>query len=45
MIDKEAGKVYFATDKGIVAYNSNVAPFGDVLEAVYAYPNPALKNH
>ena len=44
-VDKEAGKVYFATDKGIVAYNSNVAPFGDVLEAVYAYPNPALKNH
>ena len=43
--DKEAGKVYFATDKGIVAYNSNVVPFGDVLEAVYAYPNPALKNH
>ena len=43
--DNAAGKVYFATDKGIVAYNSNVAPFGDVLEAVYAYPNPALKNH
>ena len=44
-IDIAAGKVYFATDKGIVAYNSNVVPFGDVLEAVYAYPNPALKNH
>jgi len=44
-LDKEVGKVYFATDNGIVAYNSNVAPFGDVLEAVYAYPNPALKNH
>ena len=44
-VDKAAGKVYFATDKGIVAYNSNVAPFGDVLEAVYAYPNPALNNH
>ena len=43
--DNAAGKVYFATDKGIVAYNSNVAPFGDVLEAVYAYPNPALNNH
>ena len=43
--DIAAGKVYFATDKGIVAYNSNVVPFGDVLEAVYAYPNPALKNH
>ena len=44
-VDNAAGKVYFATDKGIVAYNSNVVPFGDVLEAVYAYPNPALKNH
>ena len=28
-----------------MAYNSNVAPFGDTLGAVYAYPNPALKNH
>ena len=43
--DIAAGKVYFATDKGIVAYNSNVVPFGDVLDAVYAYPNPVLKNH
>ena len=44
-VDTNNGKVYFATDKGIVAYNSNVAPFGDVLAEVYAYPNPALKNH
>ncbi|MGB0880328.1 MAG: two-component regulator propeller domain-containing protein [Polaribacter sp.] len=44
-VDDSTGKVYFATDKGIVAYNSNVAPFGDVLGDVYAYPNPALKNH
>ena len=44
-IDKSSGKVYFATDKGIVAYNSKVAPFGEVLGEVYAYPNPALKNH
>ena len=44
-VDNSSGKVYFATDKGIVAYNSNVAPFGDVLGAVYAYPNPALRNH
>ena len=44
-IDDSSGKVFFATEKGIVAYNSNVAPFGDVLEEVYAYPNPALKNH
>ena len=44
-VDKKNGKVYFATDKGIVAYNSNVAPFGVSLGAVYAYPNPALRNH
>ena len=44
-VDTSNGKVYFATDKGVVAYNSNVASFGDTLEAVYAYPNPALKNH
>ncbi len=44
-VDDSTGKVYFATDKGIVAYNSDVAPFGEVLAEVYAYPNPALKNH
>ena len=44
-VDKSNGKVYFATDKGIVAYNSNVATFGDVLGDVYAYPNPALIQH
>ncbi len=44
-VDKSNGKVYFATDKGIVAYNSQVATFGEVLGDVYAYPNPALKNH
>ena len=44
-IDNTTGKVYFATDKGIVAYNSNVSPFGEELGEVYAYPNPALNNH
>ncbi len=44
-VDEFTGKVFFATDKGIVAYNSNVAPFGDTLGEVYAYPNPVLKNH
>ncbi|MDP5105580.1 MAG: hypothetical protein NWQ31_05350 [Polaribacter sp.] len=43
--DASNGKVYFATDKGIVAYNSKVATFGDVLGDVYAYPNPALLQH
>lgn len=43
--DEQTGKVFFATDKGIVAYNSNVAPFGKHLEEVYAYPNPVKKHH
>ena len=44
-VDEFSGKVYFATDKGIVVYNSNVAPFGNELGEVYGYPNPALSNH
>lgn len=44
-VDNSTGKVYFATDKGIVAFNSEVAPFGDSLEEVYAYPNPVKKQH
>ena len=44
-VDKSAGKVYFATNKGIVAFNSEVVPFGDVLAEVYAFPNPVKKEH
>lgn len=44
-VDDITGKVYFATDKGLVVYNSQVAPFGEELKEVYAYPNPALKKH
>ena len=44
-VDNSNGKVYFATDKGIVAFNNNVAPFGDSLEEVYAYPNPVRKEN
>ena len=44
-VDVTNGKVYFATDNGVVAYNSNVASFGETLSEVYAYPNPALKKH
>ncbi len=44
-IDIFTGKVFFATDKGIVAYKSNIVPFGKALGKIYAYPNPALKNH
>ena len=44
-VDNISGKVYFATDKGIVAYNSNVAVYGDKLPEVYAFPNPSTKSN
>ncbi|MFC2109682.1 two-component regulator propeller domain-containing protein [Bacteroidota bacterium] len=44
-IDNSTGKVYFLTDRGIVAYNSDLAPYGEELTKVYAFPNPALKHH
>ncbi|MCF6297220.1 MAG: hypothetical protein L3J08_04425 [Flavobacteriaceae bacterium] len=44
-VDNSNGRVYFATDKGIVAFNSDVAPFGKTLGEVYAYPNPAKSEH
>ncbi len=44
-VDNSTGKVFFATDKGIVAFNNNVAPFGETLGEVYAYPNPVKKEH
>lgn len=44
-IDNNSGKVYFATDKGIVAYKSNVAAYGNSLPEVYAFPNPSTKNN
>lgn len=43
--DKNTGRVLFATDKGIVSYNSSVAPYGEHLIDAYAYPNPVLKQH
>ncbi len=44
-VDNSSGKVYFATDKGIVAFNSNVSSYGENLPEVYAYPNPSTKNN
>jgi ligand-binding sensor domain-containing protein len=44
-VDKSNEKIYFATSKGIVAYNGGVTPYGDSLPDVYAYPNPSTKNN
>jgi ligand-binding sensor domain-containing protein len=43
-VDNSTGKVYFATSNGVVAFNANVAPFGDELATTYAYPNPVTKD-
>ena len=45
VFDGTTGKIYFASDKGIVAFNSRIAPYGDSLQEIYAYPNPVKKNH
>ena len=44
-VDNNTGKVFFATDKGIVAFNSNVSKYGNHLPEVYAYPNPSTKRN
>jgi len=44
-VDNSNGKVYIATEKGIVVFKSNVAPFGEALKSAYAYPNPATKSN
>lgn len=44
-VDNSTGKVYFLTAKGIVAFNNNVAPFGDGLGETYAYPNPSTSDN
>lgn len=44
-VDDSNGRVYFATDRGIVAFDSGVAPYGESLREVYAYPNPARRDH
>ena len=44
-VDNNSGIVYFATDKGIVAFDSNVAMYGESLTEVYAYPNPSTKEN
>ena len=44
-IDHKSGKVYFATEKGMVSFNSNATESATNLENVYAYPNPVRPQH
>ncbi len=44
-IDHKSGKVYFATEKGMVSFNSNATESATNLENVYAFPNPVRPQH
>lgn len=39
-VDSSTGKVYFATEKGVVVYNGDVKEVGDDFSQALAYPNP-----
>ncbi|MGB0896009.1 MAG: two-component regulator propeller domain-containing protein [Flavobacteriaceae bacterium] len=44
-IDHSTGEVYFATEKGMVSFNSNATASATNLENVYAFPNPVRPEH
>jgi len=43
--DENTGKIYFATARGLVSFDSNIVPYAEHLVDAYAYPNPATKRH
>ena len=44
-IDQTNGKIYFATDKGLVSFNSNATVSANNLEDVVIQPNPVRPNY
>jgi len=44
-IDHTTGKIYFATEKGMVAFNANATTSADNLENVIIQPNPVRPNY
>lgn len=43
--DPNSSSVFFATDAGVVEYNSTAAPASENLDNVYAYPNPVRPDY
>ncbi|MGB2128915.1 MAG: two-component regulator propeller domain-containing protein [Flavicella sp.] len=39
------GITYILTTKGLLTYDSKILSYGSVLDEVYGYPNPVLKQH
>ncbi len=44
-IDHSTGKVFFATEKGMVSFNANATESAKNLDNVYAFPNPVKPEH
>jgi hypothetical protein len=45
ILQKSDGITYFLTTKGLVTFDSEIISYGSVLDEVYGYPNPVLKQH
>lgn len=43
--DPNSSSVFFATENGVVEYNSTAAPASEDLDEVYAYPNPVRPDY
>ena len=44
-MDESTGRIYFLTSRGIISYDTEIAPYGERLSEVYGFPNPSLKQH
>ncbi len=44
-IDHSAGEVFFATERGVVSFNSTATNFVDEIEEVTVYPNPVREDY
>ena len=42
-MDESTGRIYFLTSRGIISYDTEIAPYGERLSEVYGFPNPSLK--
>jgi len=44
-IDHSVGEVFFATERGVVSFNSTATNFVDEIEDVTVFPNPVRENY
>ncbi len=44
-INQANGQIFFATDRGLIAYTGDATNFDNKMEKLYAYPNPVPKDY